>query len=98
MLKKNGSASSATAADLARVIKRWMNCELTQQRNVVVGDVAREGEGSGEERGVGFAVKQPEAVVLAHLGGGLPGRLHHGGVHHFSGERRRCWHCRKTEK
>lgn len=57
---------------------------LTQLSDVVLGDVAGEGEWSGEEGGVDPPVVQPEALMLAHLRGWLPHRLHHTAAHQFN--------------
>lgn len=68
---------------------------LTQFSDGMLGDVAREGEGTGEVRRVGSSVVQPEALMLAHLGGGLPGRLYNAAVQHLSDEGGRRRHCNK---
>lgn len=70
---------------------------LTQLSDAVLGDVAREDDGTSEERCVGSSVKQPEALVLAHLRGRLPRRLHNAAVHHLGVERGRRRHCNTTQ-
>lgn len=69
---------------------------LTQLSDGVLRDVAREGEGTGEVRRVGSSVVQPEAMMLAHLGGGLPGRLYNAAVQHLGDEGGRRRHCSTT--
>lgn len=69
---------------------------LTQLGDGVLGDVAREGEGTGEVRRVGSSVVQPEALMLAHLGGGLPGRLYNAAVQHLGDEGGGRRHCNTT--
>lgn len=71
---------------------------LTQLGDGVLGDVAREGEGTGEVRRVGSSVVQPEALMLAHLGGGLPGRLYNAAVQHLGDEGGGRRHCNATNK
>lgn len=71
---------------------------LTQLSDGVLGDVAREAEGTAEVRCVGSSVVQPEALVLAHLGGGLPGRLYNAAVQHLGDERGGSRHCNTTHK
>lgn len=71
---------------------------LTQLSDGVLGDVAREGEGTGEVRCVGTSVVQPEALMLAHLGGGLPGRLYNAAVQHLGDEGGRRRHCNTTNE
>lgn len=71
---------------------------LTQLSDGVLGDVAREGEGTGEVRCVGTSVVQPEALMLAHLGGGLPGRLYNAAVQHLGDEGGRRRHCNTTSE
>lgn len=66
---------------------------LTQLSDVVLADVAGEGDWTGELRRVGSSVVQPEALMLAHLGGGFPRRLYNRAVHHLGVERRRRRDC-----
>lgn len=70
---------------------------LTQLADGVLGNVAREGEGTSEVRRVGSSVVQPEALMLAHLGGGLPGRLYNAAVQHLGDEGGRRRHCNTTK-
>ena len=70
---------------------------LTQLSDVVLGDVAREADGTSEQRRVGSPVVQPEALVLTHLGGRLPRHLKEAAVHHLGVEGRRSWHCNTTQ-
>lgn len=71
--------------------------QLTQLSDVVLAGVARQDDGAGEERRLGSFIIQPVALMLAHLGGGLPPRLYDTAVHHLCVERRRRGHCDTTE-
>lgn len=70
-----------------------MTKSLTQLSDVVLGDVAREGNGTSEQWCVGSPVIQPEALMLAHLEGRLPRCLYNTAVQHLGVEGRRCRHC-----
>lgn len=61
--------------------------------DVVLGDVAREGDGPSEQWCVRSPVIQSEALRLAHLGGRLPCCLYNTTVDHLCVEGRRSWHC-----
>lgn len=65
--------------------------------DVVLGGVAREGDGTSEQRCVGSPVIQFEALRLAHLGGGLPYCLYNTPIYHLCVERRRRWYCNNTK-
>ncbi len=66
---------------------------LTQLSDVVLGDVAREGDWTSEQWCVGSSVIQPEALMLAHLGGRFPRCLYNTAVHHLGVEGGRRGHC-----
>lgn len=66
---------------------------LTQLSDVVLGDIAGEGDGAGEQRCVGSSVVQSEALMWAHLGGRLPRCLDKAAIHYLGVEGRRRWHC-----
>ena len=69
-----------------------MSC-LTQLSDAVLGDIAREVDGTSEQRRVCSSIVEPEALMLAHLGGRFPHNLDNTAVQHLCEEGRRSWHC-----